>query len=87
MKYEELEIAKQQIDLQKNQSTDEYGNYTVRGYADMVEMDLEYDNAGNISNGQDIYNAIIDKYNEAVDEYNANKDADDTSEYEEEIDK
>ena len=81
LKQQEVDLAKEQIEIQKNQAEDEYGNKTIRGYADMVGIELQYDIDGNIINAKDIYDAFVAAYNDAVDTYNEHKDDEDTTEF------
>lgn len=85
LKQEELDIAQQQIDLQKYQTEDDYGNTTLRGFADKIGIALQYDVDGNVANGEEIYKAFVQAYNDAVDTYNEHKDDEDTTEYDDAV--
>ena len=85
LKQQEVDLAKEQIEIQKNQAEDEYGNKTIRGYADMVGIELQYDIDGNIINAKDIYDAFVAAYNDAVDTYNEHKDDEDTSDFDDAV--
>ena len=78
---EKAKIQREQIEMQKNQDTDEYGNLTVKGLAGKVGMTIEYNEAGDIINGKAIQDALYAKYAAAYDEetYHSDEECNKTS--------
>lgn len=83
---EELKLQKEHANILKNQDTDENGNTTIRGYANKLGMNLQFDSTGNIDNGRQLEQAALSKLNAAIEEYNVHRNEDDTSAYEKNID-
>ena len=67
---EELGLAEQHAKILTSKKYDENGNLTVKGYAQKAGIDLQFDAAGNISNGREIELALRDRANAKIAEYN-----------------